>query len=196
MHEPAPSIFSLIAAGIYALVVLSAAAASLTALAKRQPARFWRGWAAIALLFAGLIAMRVLDLEAIWRDDMREWLRATHAYQSRRAIQGPIAAAILIVAAAAALLGGAKVLQSASGRRSFALRLGQAASLALMCLIALRLVSFSALDSLLFGPLKLNWIADLGATLFVGFAALFYVYAVRQATQADSRGVSRNDARR
>ncbi len=49
----------------------------------------------------------------------------------------------------------------------------------MMANISIRTVSFHALDRLLDGPLKLNWVGDIGATLTVIGAAVIYVRSVR-----------------
>lgn len=46
-------------------------------------------------------------------------------------------------------------------------------------LILLRTISFSAFDRLLYGPLKLNWVGDIGAASLVLGAALFYIRVAR-----------------
>jgi hypothetical protein len=45
----------------------------------------------------------------------------------------------------------------------------------MLLLLALRIVSLNAVDAVLFGPLKVNWITDIGASVFVIAAALYYV---------------------
>jgi hypothetical protein len=46
-------------------------------------------------------------------------------------------------------------------------------------LIILRLISLHALDQLLFGSLKLNWVGDLGAAAAVFGSALYYILLLR-----------------
>ena len=45
--------------------------------------------------------------------------------------------------------------------------------------MVLRTISFSALDKLLYGPFKLNWVGDIGAALLVLGAAVFYLRLAR-----------------
>ncbi len=45
-------------------------------------------------------------------------------------------------------------------------------------LMMLRIISLHMIDRLLFGPLKLNWVFDIGSTLAVLAAALYYIAIV------------------
>ena len=42
-------------------------------------------------------------------------------------------------------------------------------------LVALRLVSFHATDALLYAPLRLNWVLDIGLTLIVAGSAWAFI---------------------
>jgi hypothetical protein len=44
--------------------------------------------------------------------------------------------------------------------------------------IGLRMLSFSMIDKLLYGPFKLNWIGDIGSAVLVGGCALAYCFIV------------------
>jgi hypothetical protein len=44
---------------------------------------------------------------------------------------------------------------------------------------ALRLASLHAVDALLYSPVKLNWVIDLGASLVVMLSAIGYIRLVR-----------------
>ncbi|MCX7863577.1 MAG: hypothetical protein N2423_00850 [Novosphingobium sp.] len=51
----------------------------------------------------------------------------------------------------------------------------------------LRLISFHATDALLYrGPIRLNWILDIGATALTGWAAIRYANALRNSDSGQS----------
>jgi hypothetical protein len=78
--------------------------------------------------------------------------------------------AILLVLLAFALLVRTWVRSRGEWRRQ-ALGIAQLASFAMLGLIALRMISLHAVDSLLYGGLRLNWWLDIGLSLLVGAAA-------------------------
>ncbi len=65
------------------------------------------------------------------------------------------------------------------GRRNVARLAGVLASAAMVCLMALRIASLHMTDALLYGPAKLNWVIDIGVSLVVLIAAIYYVQLVR-----------------
>ena len=65
--------------------------------------------------------------------------------------------------------------QHTGSRLCMAVAVATFAALAMLLLLALRIVSLNAVDAVLFGPLKVNWITDIGASVFVIAAALYYV---------------------
>lgn len=186
-----PSSLSLIAAALYAVVVLACLAATFSAVAYRQVPAHWRSWAALAILFCVLIVLRVLNLEPIWRDDLRAFLVATDSYDDRRGLQGILVLGIAALAGIAAFFWIFRRVRSLRGRRNFAVIAAQTAGMAMVALVALRTVSFSALDKLLFGPLKLNWITDLGASAVIAGTAAYYVWIVTMDARVRTRGPAR-----
>jgi hypothetical protein len=48
----------------------------------------------------------------------------------------------------------------------------------MVLVMGLRVISYSPLDRLLYGPLKLNWVGDIGAAAVVLGAAGYYLHAV------------------
>ena len=49
----------------------------------------------------------------------------------------------------------------------------------MLAVIAMRVISLHAMDFLLYGPPKLNWIGDLGASCMVMAAAVYYILLLR-----------------
>ncbi len=178
MFSPS-SMLSLAASGIYGLVMLACIVAAVTARQHRQPSNHWWTWAALALLFVVLMAVRLGGVEEWLRATLRETLRADGDYRDRRSIQAPIVAAILVIAGLGTLGFLYQATRRLAGRRNLARLAAVIAALAMVFLIALRMASLHMIDALLYGPVKLNWVIDLGASLTVIAAAFYYTRLVR-----------------
>jgi hypothetical protein len=165
---------SLIAAAFYGAVVAACLLALAAALARRQIRWHLVGWSALALLFGVLAAMRVFAIEELLREELRLLLRAEGTYDNRRALQGPVFAALFI---AAAVIGGFwtfHISRTIRGRRNIAAMVAIASGSTLVFLMMMRIVSLHSVDQLLYGPLKLNWIIDLGASTIVLASCVYY----------------------
>lgn len=180
MAFAATSTLSLSAAGIYVIVLAACLAAAFAAARFRQAPAHWRTWAFIALGFSLLAFLRVIGAEEIIRDSFRQLLAVEGVYENRRSFQRPLAAGILGTMSAAVALGLLRQWYLARGRRNVAVVVGLAGLATMVMLLGLRIVSLHQLDMLLYGPLKLNWIMDLGASLAVLGAALLYIRFVTQ----------------
>jgi hypothetical protein len=165
----------LTAAGIYFIALLACTTASVVASAQKQSTGHVRNWALIALVFLGLIVSRAFDIEENLRQDLRNSLRLRETYDGRHDIQRPIAAGVVTVASALGFWMTYHFAQHTRGRRNISMVLAIFAALAMIALLALRIVSLHAVDAVLYGPLKLNWITDVGASFVVIAAALYYV---------------------
>ncbi|MGB7369956.1 hypothetical protein [Erythrobacter sp.] len=178
-----PSLLSLLAACLYAGIVATCLLAWRAARPANVPPWHRRAWIALALLFVALALLRFFALEEGFRDLIREAMRQDGSYSNRRRMQ-EIAAAIAI--SAIAIAAGIFAFRQRRGpwlrgRRNRAVSAASVAGAALMALLGLRLISLHAIDALLYGPLKLNWFADIGASLLVAGAALYYTWRVRSA---------------
>ena len=180
MSGAGPSILSLTAAAIYVVVTIACLIAAGVAKNRRQPLRHGRIWVAIAVAFVALAAVRVTGLEDLLRESLREALRADAAYADRRAVQRPLAAIALAGVSLGAMILLWRQSRSVRGRRNVALLVATGATMVMGLLIALRIISLHQVDSLLYGPLKLNWAIDLGASALVLGSAALYVRLVRQ----------------
>jgi hypothetical protein len=165
---------SLVAAAFYCAVVASCVLALTAAHDHRQIRWHIVGWSALALLFIILAAMRIFAIEDILREGLRQLLWAEGAYDSRRSLQGPIFATLIVVAAAIGGFWFFRVTRTIRGRRNIAAMLAIASGCILVFLLALRIVSLHAMDELLYGPLKLNWVIDLGSSAIVLAAGIYY----------------------
>jgi hypothetical protein len=170
---------SLIASGFYCLVVLACITASLTARSYRQAVGHWRTWFILAMLFVLLAGLRVVGAEEWLRATLREELVAGGQYSARRDLQAPLVVTIFVIAGAGSLALLYRATRDLRGRRNMAVLAGTFAALAMLSLIALRLASLHAVDALLYGPVKLNWVIDLGASLVVMLSAIRYIQLVR-----------------
>lgn len=172
------SSLSLAATFFYLLVSVTSLAAGLKARRFRQQRWHVRTWSLLGILFIALSVMRIFDIEELLRDELREALRSQGSYSGRRGFQRPVAASLLTICAAAGFWWAYRKLRAVRGRRNVAVMLGFASGAAMIPLIMVRLVSLSPIDALLYGPLKLNWIVDLGLSLLVGGCAFAYVRIV------------------
>lgn len=174
------SLFNLAAVGLYLVVMLTALGATFAAARYRQQGWHLRVWIIIALLFLLFAALRGLGLEEAWRDELRMMMRADGAYASRRDIQRPLASIVIAFAGAGAFIWAYRGFSRVRGRRNVAAMVAVGSALAMTALIVLRLISLHPVDALLYGPFKLNWIIDIGASMIAGGAAVYYLYVVRQ----------------
>ncbi len=176
----ASSTLSLLAAALYLVVAGAAIAAAVEAIRHRQITWHLIMWGIIAALFIGLALVRFYGLEEMLRGDLRMILYAERTYDERRSLQKPLFAIVFVIAAS--MVGGlvyflAKRLR---GRRNVAALVAVGCTGGLMFLAALRLVSLHSVDALLYGPVKINWFADLGMTIAVLACAIRYCLIVRR----------------
>ena len=169
------SSLSLTAGALYLFVVIATLAAAATAKSHRQQVWHLRSWLLLAVLFGLLIALRLLDAEEVMRENLRAFLRADSTYASRRSFQGPLSAGLIAVFCIVSFAWIYKVGRRINGKRNIAVAVAVAGGFAMIFLISLRMVSLHTVDSFLYGPLKLNWVADLGLTCLAGGAACAYI---------------------
>jgi hypothetical protein len=132
----------------------------------------------LALFFGVLIALRLVDAEEWLRAILRDYLRISGHYGDRRSLQSPLAVVILTIAGVGAMFAVQRWARNLRGRRNMARLAGVLAAAAMVCLMALRIASLHMIDALLYGPLKLNWVIDIGGSLVVLVAAIYYVQLV------------------
>lgn len=169
-----PSMLSLAAAVLYLLVSSSCILAATTAIRGRQMRWHGRNWALLAVLFVAFAALRIFGFEEVWREDWRIAMRFEGTYEERRSFQRPIVAALIAIGASLALWWVYRVARVIRGRRNIATMVATSCAAVMVFVLALRLVSLHPIDSLLYGPIKLNWIMDVGSSLAVLGSALYY----------------------
>ncbi|WP_390583517.1 hypothetical protein [Erythrobacter sp. MTPC3] len=173
------SILSIAASLLYLLVAFVLSSAALTARLRSQQPWHVRAWTVLAILLVILAAIRVFDVEDTIREHLRESLRALQLYDARRSYQSVIAAGIFALGVAGFIWWFTGLVRKTTGRRNFATIFAASAGGAMILLSAIRITSLHAIDGLLYGPLKLNWFADLGLVLFLAGCALYYLHIVR-----------------
>ncbi|WP_416227107.1 hypothetical protein [Qipengyuania sp. ASV99] len=178
---------SLAAAALYCLVVLSCLGAGYFARLHRQQGWHARSWSIIAVLFAVLVILRLFNIEEGLRADLRGWLRSADMIDNRRIVQGWIIAACIAAFAGLGLLATYWINRRISGRRNIAVAIAAGASGIMIVTIALRSISLHAMDRLLYGPLKLNWVGDIGSSAAILCAAAYYIWLIRQMATARRR---------
>ncbi|MFB0612082.1 hypothetical protein [Aurantiacibacter poecillastricola] len=171
---------SIAAVLLYALVIVATLAAGKTARDRSQQRWHLRSWLLLALFFALLAISRGLSVEEMLREYFRMTLRSEAIYDDRRSFQRPLVAGVLLVTVAIGFWALVRYLRDIKGRRNLAVAIALASSAGMLSLIALRMVSLHATDALLYGPLKLNWIGDVGLSLTVAGAAVYYLKVVRR----------------
>lgn len=169
---------SLAAVGVYVVVAAGAAAAAVRAGSSRQAG--WRPWvwAAVAIMFVGFAVIRAFGLEDAVQADLRSQLLLENRYDARRQIQGPLFAVIFIFSSAIAAGLFYYLVRGKPGRRDTLTLLAAGCTCGMIVLSALRTVSLHSVDALLYGPLKINWIADVGLSVAVlALAARYWTSA-------------------
>lgn len=179
MASSTSSIFSMSAAGLYGLVMLACVLAAVTAARYRQPPHHGRIWAVLAAVFLLLAFHRFTGFEEHLRSLMREQLRVHGTYEERRSLQGPLAVAVIVLFSAAVGWNLYFRWRTARGQRDRAVLVALGAAVTMLALVVMRIVSLHQVDVLLYGPLKLNWLTDLGTSAAVLAAALHYARLVR-----------------
>jgi len=173
------SVLTVSASAIYALVLCGCLLAARLVSTHRQADWQGRVWLFLAFLFAALMVSRLFGIEEALRDGLRETLRAEGNYGSRRDFQAVIAGAVIMVSAAAVAFGFFKASRRIRGKRSVTAALALLAGAAMVFLVVVRLISIHVLDWFLYGPLKLNWVGDIGLSVTVLVASLYFAKLVR-----------------
>ncbi len=168
-----PSLLSLVAAGLYLIVLTGCLVAKKFAQQRQLPSWHSKVWLALVVLFASLMLMRFLNLEDVFRGEIREIAKAFSIYEQRRLWQ----AIFLVMIASIGLLVMAfvarRMLTSVQSRADRIVIVALSAGIGMLVLIGLRLISLHSIDVLLY-DFKINWAGDLGLSLLVCGSALIY----------------------
>jgi hypothetical protein len=171
-----PSFLSLAAASFYGLVMMACSAAAFAAQHRRQQGWHLAVWLLLGAVFVLFAMSRISGFEEAFRDSMRMELRSSETYSERRDFQRPIAALVVAFIGASGLALVYRTFRRLKGRTNLTILIGLSSTFGLAGLVVLRLISLSPVDKLLYGPLKLNWILDLGLSALTMGAAVYYVH--------------------
>ncbi len=177
------SLLNWLGAGLYLFVAMMCGAAWRVSVRQGMSVPHGRAWFLIALFFCLLIASRLLGLEDMLRDVMRDLLRSQGAYEGRTYWQLPAVIALFAIAVCALGLIARQGLHATpaavSSGANRMLMTAQLAAFAMLLLVGLRTISLHSVDAMLYsGPIRLNWILDIGASLLVAGCAVRFAVIV------------------
>ena len=176
-------ILGFLACVLYLCVIVATIGAARSADKSRDRLR----WRLAAVFFAMALILRGTGLEAWLTQSMRESLFADGLYARRQDFQRPLAA-LAVVAISACLFFFYTKRPKVRGRSREWYRFWAMIGITLMAgLVGLRLISFHELDRALYGPIRLNWILDIGSSFLVIWAAVRFQCFV-PASNAKDRG--------
>lgn len=166
---------------LYLLVAVAAFRASRTAKACEMPPSDTRIWLMVAGVFALLIVVRGLNLEAQLSGSLRLLFHEEGWYAHRRNLQRPLVAVIILVTAVL-VWSGLRQWMRIHSRTRVALFAATCAVIAYGPLYAFRISSLYSVDALLYstGPIPLNWLIDCSLSTISLSAALYYNQRVRR----------------
>ncbi|XUU61074.1 hypothetical protein ACRAQ6_02055 [Erythrobacter sp. HA6-11] len=172
VNSTAPTLLSLTAIGYYVCITLACLLAFRTTV--RAPLWHRAVWMGLGYLFIALTMLRIFSIEDLVREEVRGFLRGSQAYEIRRIPQAILA--FCLMSAGLLILWRLKHFLQArmKGQRDRLCAAALLAGVAMVGLVFLRMISWHTTDWLLYGPLKLNWLLDLGAASAIGLAALVY----------------------
>jgi uncharacterized membrane protein len=166
---------STLGAALYVVVALTCLAASVIARTRMRSQSHAAQWLMIGLIFALLFLSRAFDVEESVRNALRDTMRADGLYPERRMFQRRLVVGSIILGTL--IISGLiyRFRRLLKGGRELALGVAILATATMCGLIVLRMISLHQIDALLFGPFKINWIIDVGTSLFVTVSAGYYV---------------------
>lgn len=188
-----PSILSLIASGFYIIVSLACLGAA-RALNRHPHGRSKAAsWVAVAVFFLILAASRVFLIENTAEVLLREYLRSLDGYEGRRPMQIGLTVTIVVIGLLTLFAFAWRIADGARRRDRDHVHLWFAflACTMMAFLVAARLVSLHAMDAVLYGPAKINWVVDIGASLVVLLCASSQIFGKPSAGSRPRRKAGR-----
>ncbi len=133
-------------------------------------------WLVAALGMLGLSAIRFLALEDVLRGELRLAMASMDIHETRSAFQIPAVAIVCALGLALIWFALRRLRTKRASKLEISVVVGKLALIGLIVLLSLRIVSFHAVDTILFtrflGPIRLNWILDIGLATALASAAL------------------------
>lgn len=177
-----PSLADLIGTALYILTALASIwAGTVDRKRSRTPGAAAAHWWAVAALFAGFAAWRLLNGEGRVQALLRGQLQADGTYDDRYTMQGPLAAALVVVLAAIGAIAAWRW-YSQPPHRAWSM----AGALGLLGFSVVRMVSYHPIDRLIYagvGPLRLNYLIELGCIGLV----LYAIYRLQKLSHRSNR---------
>jgi len=171
------TLFSFLGVVLYAVTAVLCLLAAITAHRAAHKTKHVVNWFAVLGFFLVLIALRGLLIEDWFEQTLRRIVRDGGGYAERRQYQAAAAVVFLGLLTFASFLIYRSFVRLRGWKDSLLFAVNMA-SAAMVVLIVLRVLSLHAIDMFLY-RFKVNWTVDIGVTLFVGAAALFYVWYSR-----------------
>lgn len=165
------SIPSLIAASLYVVIALLCIAAWRASHRLRNDRLGRFIWLTISILFAGLALSRLWEWESRIRAFMRGIFESQYSYEVRHDVQAPLALFVIFLLLTGLFLFVKLIRRFRSRRDRNFVSIAVAASIAMVGLVALRIISYHPIDTVLYSGPRLNWWLDIGLSLAVGWAA-------------------------
>ena len=165
---------SLGGSAIYVAVAVLCAMAWRAAHQNFQSQRHTYTWLISSVFFVLLAISRLSMLEARAKQELQALFEFSFAYAERQLVQEPLAAIALIAIGIGILVLFRRRRGEIVGRRARAVFVAQLGMVGMIGLIALRIISYHPIDSLLYRGLHLNWAIDVGLSVAVGWAAWRY----------------------
>ena len=159
---------------IYVAVAVLCAMAWRAAHQKFQSRRHTYTWLISSVFFVLLAINRLSMLEARAKQELQALFEFSFAYAERQSVQEPLAAIALIVIGIGLFVLFRRKRGEWAGRRAHAVLVAQLGVVGMIGLIALRIISYHPIDSILYRGLHLNWAIDVGLSVAVGWAAWRY----------------------
>ena len=168
--------FNLLGSGLYFMVALTALLAAVMVRGDRAGDRIH--WLGIAALFIGFAASRWFQIEVGLSSMLRETIRSAGAYGERASWQAPATVVLVVLLFALGWYFIATWRRRSPGSRARAVFISRFAGIALLLFVGVRIASLHAIDKLIYsgGPIRLNYLIDLGLTGIVLAMAILYAY--------------------
>lgn len=163
-------VLALVACGLYLGVAVSCGFAARNAMSHGSR----KFWILSGVFFVGLAVLRGTGIENAITDALREQLYLENAYENRREFQRPLSAAAFVLICAALYLFYLKRPAPRAGARGWARFWAMIGITVMFGVILMRLISFHELDRLLYGPVRMNWVLDIGSALLVAASAVIF----------------------
>lgn len=173
------SIMSVAVLWIYIATVVACFGAAIHGRLSKAPG--FNAWTAISMALIVLGAFRLFNGEDFVRNFLRESVRRAGHYDDRTPFQMAALVIAIVLAVALIWLAWRYWPRARSGRMNQAVAVARLSLLAFLPLYSVRIISLHATDALLYaGPIRLNWVLELGLLVTILAAAVTYQRTARR----------------